>query len=87
MSIVTDEIFEHARSALRKSVGTINLCVETIVKSIENDEEYDRAAVEHLTWLTHQLIQVMAELSLLDNGHSSDRSSQKRDSIADRFRK
>ena len=86
MNIVTDEIFEHARTALQKSVETINSCVESLVTSIKEDKEYDRDAVVHLTWLTHQLIQVMAELSMLESGHSGDKSSPRK-SLTDRFRR
>ncbi len=84
---VGQDVVEQARAALRKAVDTLNSCIDKIVAVISEDRdknEYDRDLVVHLAWLTHQVIQILAELKMLDDAKPAvGRSSG---SLADRFK-
>ena len=86
MSLVDQGVIDQAGDALRKAVETLNGCIDRIVQSIKEDPQYDRDLVVHLTWLTHEVIRIVAELRLLDAGPAPAKGGGAKSSLADRFR-
>lgn len=85
---VDQDVVDQARIALRKAVDTLNACIDKIVAVIAADkekDEYDRDLVVHLAWLTHQVIQILAELKMLDQVPTS-RGAKAASSLVDMFK-
>jgi len=83
--LVSSDVVEEAGEALRKAIDTLNKCIDRIVTQIAEDTEYDRDLVSHLTWLTHEVIRIVAELRMLDDGPRPAKSDGK-PRLSDRFR-
>jgi hypothetical protein len=83
--LVDQDVVDRAKAALRKAVETLNASIDKVVEGINSDTEYDRDLVIHLAWLTHQVIQVLAEFKMLEQvpGPSKGRGGG---SLADMFK-
>lgn len=82
------DVVEQARAGLRKAIDTLNSCIDKIVAVISEDRdknEYDRDLVVHLAWLTHQVIQILAELKMIDD-NARPTGGRSGGSLADRFK-
>jgi len=85
---IDHDVVSQATSALRAAIDTLNSCIDNVVSVIAEDRdknEYDRDLVVHLAWLTHQVIQILAEIKMLDHTKAAG-GGRSGGSLTDRFK-